>query len=207
VKIRLTSHARDQMQEQEDGVSEEQIKTVLRNFHSSVPGRQETTIRYVGFIGVARELSVVAAWPGVATEPVKIVTVYGLLGVMIDIAAAHGRIKNVTNPAPAPQFEPSTLQLRIDFDADAAYIRLSHERVAGTRRFDGLESVLVKLDAEGKPVGVEVLGLNTELPFDRLAQTFNFSESLIVSLKQIQQQLRGAVWATGIGDALVASPA
>jgi hypothetical protein len=76
VKIKLTSHARDQMQEQEDDVTEEQIKTVLRNFHTSVPGSQPTTIRYVGFVGVAKQLSVVAERPGIAIEPVKIVTVY-----------------------------------------------------------------------------------------------------------------------------------
>lgn len=76
MKIRLTSHARDQMQEQEDDVTEDQIKAVLDNFHSTFPGSQENTIRYVGFIGVAKELSVVAERPGVAVEPVKIVTVY-----------------------------------------------------------------------------------------------------------------------------------
>jgi uncharacterized protein YuzE len=112
----------------------------------------------------------------------------------------------VTNPAQVPQFEPSTLQLKVDFDADAAYIRLSHERVARTRRFDGSESVLVKLDAEGRPIGIEVIGLHTELPLDRLAQAFNFSESLMVALKGIQQQLWEAKWATGIGDTLVAPP-
>jgi hypothetical protein len=76
VKIKLTSHAREQMQEQEDDVTEDQIKAVLENFYDSVPGSQENTIRYVGFLGVAKELSVVAERPGVAVEPVKIVTVY-----------------------------------------------------------------------------------------------------------------------------------
>jgi HSP20 family molecular chaperone IbpA len=76
VKIRLTSHAREQMQEQEDDVSEEQIQTVLDNFHGTFPGNQPTTIRYVGFIDDGRELSVVAELPGVAKEPVKIITVY-----------------------------------------------------------------------------------------------------------------------------------
>jgi hypothetical protein len=78
VKIRLTSHAHDQLQEQEDDVTEDQIKAELDNFHSTFPGshENENTIRYVGFIGVAKELSVVAERPGVAVEPVKIVTVY-----------------------------------------------------------------------------------------------------------------------------------
>lgn len=111
----------------------------------------------------------------------------------------------MTNPAHPPLFEPSTFQVKIDFDADAAYIRLSHERVARTRRFDGSESVLVKLDAEGKPVGIEVIGLRTELPIDRLTQTFNFSETLVMWLKGVQEQF-WAGWATGIGDALVAPP-
>lgn len=76
MKIKLTSHALDQMHEQEDDITEEQIKAVLKHFHTEVPGSQPTTIRYVGFIGVAKQLSVVAARPGVAKEPVKIVTVY-----------------------------------------------------------------------------------------------------------------------------------
>lgn len=76
MRIRLTSHALEQMQEQEDDVSEEQIQTVLHNFHTSVPGSQPSTIRYVGFIGIARQLSVVTERPGVAIEPVKIITVY-----------------------------------------------------------------------------------------------------------------------------------
>lgn len=77
MKIRLTTHAREQMQEQEDDVTVGQIKTVLKNFHTSVPGSQPpTTIRYVGFVDDTRELSVVAERPGVEKEPVKIVTVY-----------------------------------------------------------------------------------------------------------------------------------
>ena len=76
MKIRLTTHAREQMHEQEDDVTEEQIQTVLHNFHTSVPGNQPSTIRYVGYIGVARQLSVVTERPGVAIEPVKIITVY-----------------------------------------------------------------------------------------------------------------------------------
>jgi uncharacterized protein YuzE len=113
----------------------------------------------------------------------------------------------VTIPAEVPQFEASPLQLKIDFDADAAYIRLTHEPVARTRRFDDSESVLVKLDVDGKPIGIEVIGLNTELPIERLAQTFNFSESLILRLKGIQQQLRQDTWATGYGHSLVAESA
>jgi hypothetical protein len=45
VKIILTSHAREQMAEQEDNVTEEQIKTVLCNWHTTVPGNQPATIR------------------------------------------------------------------------------------------------------------------------------------------------------------------
>lgn len=114
----------------------------------------------------------------------------------------------MTTAAQVPQFGASTLQLKIDVEADAAYIRLSHEHVARTRRFEGSESVLVKLDAEGKPIGIEVIGLNTELPLDRLAQTYNFSESLCSALKEVQQQLWQAKggWAIGIGDTLVAQP-
>jgi uncharacterized protein YuzE len=112
----------------------------------------------------------------------------------------------VTSPAAVPLFEPTTFQLKIDFDADAAYLRLSHERVARTRRFEGSESVLVKLDATGKPVGIEVIGLKTPLPIDRLAQVFNFSEPLNMSMKYVEEQLWQAAYAIGVGDAIVSPP-
>lgn len=105
----------------------------------------------------------------------------------------------MTTPADVPLFEPSTFQVKIDFDADAAYIRLSHERIARTRRFEGSESVLVKLDANDKPVGIEILGLNTEIPIDRLNQTFNFSEPLLTLLKSAQESLWQSAWTTGVG--------
>jgi hypothetical protein len=76
VKFTLTRHAREQMDEQEDNVTEEQIDTVLENWHTTVPGNQPSAIRYVGFVGVSKELSVVTAFPGVGVEPVKVVTVY-----------------------------------------------------------------------------------------------------------------------------------
>jgi hypothetical protein len=76
VKIKLTNHAREQMSEQEDNVTKKQIKTALKYFHDDFPGNTPNTIRYIGYIGVARELNVVAERQGVAMEPVKIITVY-----------------------------------------------------------------------------------------------------------------------------------
>lgn len=76
IEITLTRHAIEQMQEQEDDVTEQQIKMVLRHFHDEFPGTNPNNIRYIGFIGVSKQLNVVAARPGVVRQPVKIVTVY-----------------------------------------------------------------------------------------------------------------------------------
>jgi hypothetical protein len=73
VNLILTNHARLRMTER--NISEADIRAVLSSFHTSMPGTDPNTIRYRGRVGVA-ELSVVAERPGVAVDPVKIVTVY-----------------------------------------------------------------------------------------------------------------------------------
>jgi hypothetical protein len=46
VNIYLTTHAREQMHEQEDDVTEEQIKTVLDNPHTTHHGNQPSALTH-----------------------------------------------------------------------------------------------------------------------------------------------------------------
>lgn len=95
------------------------------------------------------------------------------------------------------------VEVKIDVDARAAYIRLRRANVARTERFEGSESVIVDLDAAGMLIGIEIIGLNTAIPVDRLAQSYGLSGQLIVVLKEIQQTMWQASAATGAGDKLV----
>jgi hypothetical protein len=73
VNLILTNHARLRMTER--NISEADVRAVLSSFHTSMPGTDPNTIRYRGrAAGV--ELSVVAERPGVAADPVTIVTLY-----------------------------------------------------------------------------------------------------------------------------------
>jgi uncharacterized protein YuzE len=98
-------------------------------------------------------------------------------------------------------------EITIDFDARAAYIRLRRAAVASTRPWNEAESVIVDLDTDGQLIGIEVLGLNTEIPIHDLARKFGFSESFMVTMKEIQESLWQVAMSTAGGsDALVPAP-
>jgi uncharacterized protein YuzE len=101
-------------------------------------------------------------------------------------------------------FDGHPQEVTIDVDARAAYIRLRRADVASTKAWNEAESVIVDLDADERLIGIEILGLNTEIPIHDLARAFGFSESLMVSLKEIQQSLWQVAMSTaGATDALV----
>lgn len=68
------------------------------------------------------------------------------------------------------------MEVKIDLEAKATYIRLRHSDVAHTQRFDGAESVLVDLDDKARLIGIEILGFDTEVPVDRLAEAYGLSD-------------------------------
>lgn len=73
MRLILTIHAKLRMAER--GISEADIQAVLANHQSARPGNDPNTIRYRGVVS-GTQLRVVAERPGVAAEPVTIVTVY-----------------------------------------------------------------------------------------------------------------------------------
>ena len=75
MKLIFTTHLRKRMATRR--ISEADVRAVLSNFDDSMPGDQPTTIRYLGFVGMApRALSVVVEKPGVAKDTVIVVTTY-----------------------------------------------------------------------------------------------------------------------------------
>ena len=79
------------------------------------------------------------------------------------------------------------VQIRVDRDADAAYIRLSNERVARTIEVN--EDVLVDLDANGIAVGVEMLSLDAQIPFTKLKKHVHLHSEVIDHVRRIRPSI------------------
>lgn len=86
-------------------------------------------------------------------------------------------------------FDASVQEVTIDLDAKAVYLRLHRAPVASTKPWNQTESIILDLDASGRLIGIEVLGLNTQIPIDELSNAFNFSEPVIRALKELQESM------------------
>ncbi len=76
------------------------------------------------------------------------------------------------------------IRVEVDLGVGASYIYLSDSEVAKTREFS--DSIMVDLDRNGVVVGIEILGLNTSVPFDELARRFHIHSSVIAGLNQLR---------------------
>ena len=85
--------------------------------------------------------------------------------------------------------------IELDQHVDAAYIRLSTQPVATTRELTG--AVLVDLDAMGVVVGVEVLSLDADIPFDRLVTDCHVYSDVVDLLRTIRPTVRNFVISSG----------
>ncbi|QGH68560.1 DUF2283 domain-containing protein [Pseudactinotalea sp. HY158] len=86
---------------------------------------------------------------------------------------------------------PVSIAIAVDQDADAAYIRLSTETVVETREVT--EDVMVDLDMNGIAVGVEVLGLDADIPYTTLCTEFHVHSDVVDLLRQIRPSVSGFV--------------
>lgn len=68
----------------------------------------------------------------------------------------------------------------IDYDANAAYARLNHGDVSSTKEV--APGVLVDIDSNGEPVGLELLDLGINLSFELLVKQCGLSEELAIAL-------------------------
>lgn len=85
----------------------------------------------------------------------------------------------------------SKVTLEMDYEAEAAYIRLGDEAVSVTEEVE--PHVMVDLDEYRVVVGVEILGFSTPIPFTRLREYYHVRSEVIEKLRQIQPTIEGFV--------------
>ena len=71
----------------------------------------------------------------------------------------------------------SSIDIEIDREADAGYIRLLGDPVERTESVT--DEVNVALDRQGRVVGIEVLSLGAEVPFELLIQQFGVPSDVV----------------------------
>jgi uncharacterized protein YuzE len=91
----------------------------------------------------------------------------------------------------------NAIRIELDAEAQAAYVAVSDGEVASTQALT--ESVLVDLDAMGMVVGIEVLSLDTEIPFARLEGECHVHSSVIDVLSLIKPNVGAFVLMTTSG--------
>ena len=79
--------------------------------------------------------------------------------------------------------EQITDLITIDREANAAYMQLSREVSVSTEVLN--DFVNVDLDSSHQVVGVELLSLDEEVPFEDLASRYHLRADLIESLKEL----------------------
>lgn len=84
-----------------------------------------------------------------------------------------------------------TPKLEIDLDAEAAYLRLSDEKIVSTR--DVTDAVLVDLDQMNMVVGIEILDLDSAIPFTVLTDKFHVHSEQMIALRQLGRAPRSFV--------------
>lgn len=77
-----------------------------------------------------------------------------------------------------------TISIVIDREADAAYIRLSPEPVA--RTISLTPDVNVDVDKLGVVVGIEVLTLTAQIPYDELIANHHVRSEVVDTLRRIR---------------------
>lgn len=80
-------------------------------------------------------------------------------------------------------------EVTIDSDADAAYIKMTGRAVAESREIGG--GIIVDLDDMGIVVGIEILGLETVIPFQRLTDEFHVHTADVEYLRILQPSISG----------------
>lgn len=78
-------------------------------------------------------------------------------------------------------------ELSIDNDADAAYIKMTNREITESRELG--DGVIVDLDAMGIVVGIEILGIDTRIPFQRLTDEFHVHTVDVDYLKLLQPSI------------------
>ena len=73
--------------------------------------------------------------------------------------------------------------MRVDADAGAAYVSISRAAVARTE--PSSESVLIDVDAAGRPVGIELLTLTATVDVDGIAEKYHLPDDVRAELRRV----------------------
>lgn len=93
--------------------------------------------------------------------------------------------------------------VEIDQDADAAYIRVGAAEVADTVEFS--DSLVVDLDRFGMVVGIEVLGLGTELDFSGLFAEHHVRAEVVATIDSLRPSIERRWLVTSTPDSAASS--
>ncbi len=93
-----------------------------------------------------------------------------------------------------------TIMLSIDMTADCAYIRLSTLPVS--RSVSATDAVVVDLDELNMVVGIEVLEMGAEIPFQQLVERFHVHSDVIERLRVIRPSVSGFLSLTQSSEAV-----
>lgn len=77
--------------------------------------------------------------------------------------------------------------LTVDNDADAAYITMTSREITESKELGN--GIIVDLDAMGIVVGIEILGLESRIPFQRLTDEFHVHTADVEYLRLLQPSI------------------
>lgn len=92
----------------------------------------------------------------------------------------------------------SSINVEIDHDADAAYIRLSDESVA--RSVDVGDDVVVDLDEMNVVVGIEMLDLDADIPYSTLVTDYHVHSDVTDLLRRLRPSISGFLSLQSMGE-------
>jgi len=87
------------------------------------------------------------------------------------------------------------IKLTIDTDADAAYVSMSERVVTQSLELGG--GIIVDFDDMYVVVGIEILGLDTQIPLQRLIDDFYVHSDDVAILRSIQSSINGFLLQVG----------
>lgn len=93
---------------------------------------------------------------------------------------------------------PGGIEIQIDCEVDAAYVRLSLNAVV--RMSEVTDEVVVDLEEMNAAVGIEVLRLDATIPYDRLCTEYHIHSDVIDLLRQIRPSVAGFMSITSAPD-------
>ena len=92
----------------------------------------------------------------------------------------------------------TTLRLEIDQTADCAYVYFSNRKTVKT--IEVSPEVLVDMDEFNVAVGIEMLRLDAQIPFEKLASDFHMPSEAIEDFRKLRPSIQSLFERASIGE-------